>query len=399
MIIELKEYETASIGQEVIGSSWGEYLWRTYDQRGGQLRVEEPGFRNGHRWQITSQGWVGTIPLTADLHLHLLPKVPLTNLFRMLEYAYQLQSFQLMGGLVGVATLADFYERLAHLLASRVMKRVQLGLSRSYLPQANAVPYVRGRLQRSWPQPWQTAVLCQYDHFTADIPDNQILAYTLRQIARSHICREEVQTAVRRAYRAVKGAVSEVEVGAEAVIGRIYTRLNQDYQPMHALCRFFLEQSGPSHQVGDQGMIPFLVNMARLYELFVAEWLKANLPPPWQVRAQETVHIGLNNELQFEIDLVIEDSGGNPRYVLDTKYKTAGKADNADINQIIAYATAKSCREAILIYPRPLPQPLDLWLDNIHIRTLTFSLAGDLEEAGQQFLGALFGDDNNELEK
>jgi 5-methylcytosine-specific restriction enzyme subunit McrC len=204
---------------------------------------------------------------------------------------------------------------------------------------------------------------------------------------------------VRRAYRAVKGAVSEVEVGAEAVIGRIYTRLNQDYQPMHALCRFFLEQSGPSHQVGDQGMIPFLVNMARLYELFVAEWLKANLPPPWQVKAQETVHIGLNNELQFEIDLVIEDSGGNPRYVLDTKYKTAGKADNADINQIIAYATAKSCREAILIYPRPLPQPLDLWLDNIHIRTLTFSLAGDLEEAGQQFLGALFGDDNNELEK
>jgi hypothetical protein len=46
MIIELKEYETTSISEEIITPSWGEYLWRIYDQGGGQLRVEEPGFRN-----------------------------------------------------------------------------------------------------------------------------------------------------------------------------------------------------------------------------------------------------------------------------------------------------------------------------------------------------------------
>jgi 5-methylcytosine-specific restriction enzyme subunit McrC len=159
---------------------------------------------------------------------------------------------------------------------------------------------------------------------------------------------------------------------------------------MHALCRFFLEHSGPTHQVGDREMLPFLVNMANLYELFVAEWLKAHLPAPWRVKVQEKVHIGAHKELQFEIDLVIEDDQGNTRYVLDTKYKTADKPDNTDINQIIAYATAKNCREAILIYPTPLSRPLDIHLDNIHIRTLAFSLDGDLEAAGEKFLATLF---------
>ena len=386
MLIKLAEYETLTLDQVEIRPFLGKRLWENFDQRGGQLRIEEPSFRNEHKWQITSQGWIGNIPLTADFSLYLLPKVPLHNLFRMLEYAYHLQSFHLLEGLVGLSTLDDFYERLAHILAQRVIQRAKLGLYRAYLPQQKTLPYVRGRLQQNWPQPWQTAVPCHYSHFTADIPDNQILTFTLHQIAQTHVCRAEVQTAVRRAYRALKGIVSVVETDVVEVIGRFYSRLNQDYQAMHALCHFFLEHSGPSHHQGDHDMIPFLVNMPRLYELFVAEWLKANLPSPWRVKAQEKLHIGDQNELQFEIDLVIEDAQGQTGYVLDTKYKDADKPDNADINQIIAYATAKGCQEAVLIYPTQLDRPLDLFLENIHIRTLTFSLAHDLETAGQQFL-------------
>ena len=93
MIIDLTEYETVAVSQEVITPFWGEYLWRRHDQQGGQLGVEEPSFRNAHQWQLTSKGWVGTIPLTADLQLHLQPKAPVANLFCMLAYAYQLQSF------------------------------------------------------------------------------------------------------------------------------------------------------------------------------------------------------------------------------------------------------------------------------------------------------------------
>jgi len=51
-----------------------------------------------------------------------------------------------------------------------------------------------------------------------------------------------------------------------------------------------LEHSGSTHHAGDHTMLPFLVDMARLYELFVAEWLKTRLPKGWSVESQERVH-------------------------------------------------------------------------------------------------------------
>jgi len=35
---------------------------------------------------------------------------------------------------------------------------------------------------------------------------------------------------------------------------------------LHALCRFFLENSGPAHSSGGHTCFPFLVDMAQLFE-------------------------------------------------------------------------------------------------------------------------------------
>jgi 5-methylcytosine-specific restriction enzyme subunit McrC len=234
------------------------------------------------------------------------------------------------------------------------------------------------------------ALTCHYEEYTADIPDNQILAYTLGQIARSGRCGQGVQAAVRRGYHALQGTATPRPYLPQECSGRAYNRLNQDYQPLHALCRFFLEHSGPSHERGERAMIPFLVNMARLYELFVAEWLKLHLPAPWRANRQETVRLGPDDELQFDIDLVLYDDHEQARVVLDTKYKTPDGVDNPDFNQIVTYAKAKDCRAAVLVYPAPLVRPLDVWIGDLHVRSLVFALEGDLEEAGQQFLADLF---------
>ena len=59
----------------------------------------------------------------------------------------------------------------------------------------------------------------------------------------------------------------------------MYHRLNRDYEVLHALCRFFLENSGPAHSSGGHTFFPFLVDMAQLFERFVAGWLQKHLPP------------------------------------------------------------------------------------------------------------------------
>ncbi len=389
MRIELTEYQTQRLTPEELPSPEGLELWRRF---GKQIQVEFPSPKTNGLWELTSQGWVGSIALTPELHLHIQPKAPLQNLFRMWAYAYKLQSFHLLDGLIELDSIDDFYAQLALVLARRVLMRARQGLQRAYVPKHGRIPAIRGQidLKSALRRPTHTELICRYAEQTTDIDDNQILAFTLEQIARGRRCPEAVQTTVRRAYQAVSNVATPYVITPDMCNGRFYTRLNQDYAPMHALCRFFLSHTGPAHSHGQAAMLPFLVDMARLYELFVAEWMCANLPAGWQIRAQERVQIGPRGSgLQFDIDLVLYTPEGRPFAVLDTKYKSAKRADNADVSQIIAYAKAKGCRQAALIYPLPLSQPLDVEIDGLRLRSLTFGLDGNLETAGQALMSEI----------
>lgn len=388
-IIELTEYKPALFPEEEIPYAAAESLWRNYGQ---QISVEFPSPKTKMQWQLTSQGWIGHIPLTPDLGFALNPKVELANVLRMLEVAYRLKSFRWLEGLIECQTVADFYERLAKVLADRVLERGRKGFYRAYQAEKEPLPYIRGRLdlQQSILTPGEVKLNCHYEVHTTDVEENRILAWTLYRIARTGLCTERVGPTVRRAYRALQGLVTLTPITAQACSSRLYNRLNDDYRSMHALCRFFLEQSGPSHEQGDRMMLPFLVDMAHLYELFVAEWLKLHLPAHLLLKAQERVQIGDSASLQFEIDLMLYDlKTGAASYVLDTKYKTPAKPSTQDIAQVVTYAQAKGCREAILVYPSPLPLPFDELIGDIRVRSLTFLLTGELEAAGRAFLNQL----------
>ena len=389
-IIELFEYQTSRFPAEFISSEIGKQLWQLFDLQKGVLRINFPTVQTDNQWEITPRGWVGTIPLATAQHLLLQPKTPLRNLFRMWEYAYHLKSFHLLDDLVTAASLHDFFEHIAHLLATWVLKRGRMGFYREYLHQNRQLPYLRGRLlPQQKPATESTQLYCQFDEQSIDIPDNQILLFTLNRIARMGICRSTTQQLVRQAYHLLAGSASLRPFTPQDCYGRSYTRLNEDYRPLHALCRFFIEQSGPTHLPGDHTMKPFLINMPRLFEQFVAAWLKTHLPPPWHLNIQESIFLGTDNDFRFDIDLVLYDENGRSRAVLDTKYKTEPKPAAADIHQIIAYAKAKRAPQAILIYPTPLKTPLHIQLDDIWIHTLSFSLADDLQTAGQLFLKSL----------
>jgi 5-methylcytosine-specific restriction enzyme subunit McrC len=287
------------------------------------------------------------------------------------------------------ASLMEFYERLAHILAQRVLDRTRRGLYRSYVVREEALPYVTGRLdvQQVAQKPWDTRFRCEYEDHTADVTDNQILAWTLRYILRSGQCTERTLPAIRQAHRALRGAVTPTPITVQDCVGRLYHRLNADYHPLHALCRFILEHSGRSHGIGDRTVLPFLVNMPRLYELFVAEWLRQHLPPTIRLEAQERVTFGTEQRLHFEIDLTLYDvKTGRVLCVLDTKYKIPDHPASDDIAQVVAYAEAKHCTAAVLIYPMLLTHPLDTRIGDIRVRSLTFATAGDLDAAGQAFL-------------
>jgi 5-methylcytosine-specific restriction enzyme subunit McrC len=391
-LIQLQEFRPVALDAHDLGQAEALALVREF---GSQIKVEPPTLFNGQRWILTAQGWVGHIPLTPALHLALAPKVALGRLFRMLELVYFQDSIRFLDQHYAAASVVDFYERLAGILATGVLNRWRRGIYRAYEPHADDLPYVRGRLDTTQMlrRPWRVDLPCAYEEHTADIEDNQLVAWTLQRILRSGLCGGRTLPALRAAHRRLQGATSPVAFPAQAALHRLYTRLNADYAPLHALCYFFLSGTGPTHHLGERTMLPFLVDMDLLFERYVARRLQQTLAPRYTVKIQERQELGTGSALTVAIDLVVEDPlTGAVRWVLDTKYKAPeGGPSHADINQAVTYATLKGAPEAVLIYPTALAQPLDTRIGPIRVRSLTFALDGDLDEAGSRLVAELTG--------
>lgn len=392
-IIELAEHTPVRVDREKLPVEAAEMLKKKFSDK---IAVEMISFGPDSDWQLTAQDWVGYIPLTPEVSIRLLPKkgVKITNLFGMLEYAYGLKSFHLSEkGLYDCDTLENFYDRLANILAHRILDRARRGFYHSYQPKSEQLSYLRGRidLQRASLRPWEVKLECHFEEHTSDIRDNQILTWTLLQILRSGLCTKNSSQSVSHAYRKLLSFAEPEPCGPEFFLDRIYNRLNDDYRPMHALCRLFLEHLGPAHNIGNHEMIPYLVNMANLYELFVAEWLKAQNLVGYSIEAQRDIIIDHRQNMKFRMDLVLCDgSSQQPKCIMDTKYKI-GTPSMSDIHQVIAYAEAIGCTDAILIYPVKMQSPLDMMVGDIHVRSATFSLEGDLDEAGWDFVHEILG--------
>lgn len=386
--IKLQEHNILELPEEEMSEAVEEIVWKNYRD---QIEIESPSFKTNNKWRLISKGWVGRIPISTDLEFILNPKVPLENIFGMLEYAFNLKNFKILGSSTDCASIDDFYERLAKILAMKILERGRKGFYRSYKPESGSLCYIRGRLdiRQAVFKPWEIKPKCHYEEHSFDIEDNRILIWTLQYILRGGLCTGNSLSYVRRAYQSLQGLADPTPFLPSDCIREFYNRLNQDYLSMHSLCRFFLENSGPSHQIGDRTMLPFLVDMASLYEKFVAEWLKANksLLLPYTIKPLEKVVIGQGKKVRFEIDLVLYKDG-KAHCVLDTKYKIPNEIKNPDFNQVVAYASAKNCHKAFLIYPGKLDVPWDVHLPggDIRVRSLIFSLDKNIDQSGREFI-------------
>lgn len=382
-IIELEEEETRSLSAEELAEEDALLLHREY---GKQIDVEFPAPVNGGCYQLRSRGYVGYFPL-GGCQLHVRPKVELHNLFGMLEYAYRLQSFELLEERIFSGSMGEIFESLVSVLARRVLDRIHGGLLRDYVEEEGDWPYLRGRLLTAPSSRWAgTTLRCRFQEQTTDLMDNRILAWTLYRLRRFPFRREEVRRQVHRAFRGLVGSVVLEPVEPGECEGRLYHRLNQDYRPLHALCRFFLEQTGPVLGLGDREFMPYSVHMPTLFETFVAEWLKAHLGNQFELCVQHRLSLEGSDHLAFQIDLgLMEKESGRPLAVLDTKYKRMAEPEETDIQQVVAYAVRMGTNKAVLIYPSRQTRRFVLQVGSVEVSSLVFDLSRELVEGGACF--------------
>ena len=115
-IYQLREYGTLYLAPDELSEDEATLICNQY---AGKVDLIWRNPLVDNRWQLVSQGWVGFVPLGEKRGISLVPKVPIKNLFKMLEYAYDLPSFKLLEGLYDCESIRDFYERLANILSLR----------------------------------------------------------------------------------------------------------------------------------------------------------------------------------------------------------------------------------------------------------------------------------------
>jgi 5-methylcytosine-specific restriction enzyme subunit McrC len=364
--------------------------------KSGRFEIEPASLLNNYSYGIRSRGWVGHIPVGDNLLVRIVPKVPIGNLFGMLEVAYNLPSFRILDGEIEIESIEDLYERIVSILARRVLDRARKGLYRTYTCEEDELTCVRGRIDpvatmlnvfRGIPR-----VPCSYEQHTSDVEENRILFWTLHTARRQAIRQPRIRRELDFARRTLVGSITLERKRASDCVGRLYNRLNDDYSVLHGLCRFILEQSGPGIEGGDRTFVPFVVNMPRLFEAFVAEWLRRHPPPGIAVRPQHTAVLDADFKLSIHIDIVLIDAGTNePVIVLDTKYMMGEEPTEADIYQIAFYAREMQVRRGILVYPSPAARQFWLWHGgDTLLESLVFDVSAPLEKAGQAFRDELF---------
>ncbi len=108
----------------------------------------------------------------------------------------------------------------------------------------------------------------------------------------------------------------------------------------------------PSDQSGPFSFHGFLLDMNRLFEEFVTQVLKTQIPASLTVHAQASTSLDLAGALRLRPDVLIR-CGHQTVVVGDCKYKRldAGEHRHHDLYQLLAYCTALDVHHGVLIYP------------------------------------------------
>jgi len=349
--LTLAEHQTLDVHE--VPYDWGEELWTRYGRTGTGVDIEFPSPRTGGAWRVSSRGIVGAFPVRDGGGVRVVPKVPIANLLRMIEVAHDVPVREL-DGRVPVASVDDLFDRLVAALATGVRRRLRRGLLKSYVSRDDRLPYLRGRLdiRRHVRSGVHTVFDVHFQEPSVDHHDNRVLLATLTRVVRSPLLRSATRASARRALRALSADVSLVPVAARDAVRGPYHRLRVDYLPMHRLCRFLLSHSGPMVEEGAYVTTPFLVDMPRLFETFLAQSLEEAMPRGQRMKRHVRVRLDPAGRVVFDVDLVLEDTWtGRPLMVLDTKYKDHDAPSASDVQQVVAYAAALGCKHAALLYP------------------------------------------------
>jgi len=313
---------------------------------------------------------VGAFEL-GDLSVLIRPKLDIPKLIFIACYA--MGEFKLHEGerfrFAEAETLPDAMALSLWVAARRAFER---GLLHGYRTEEESLYTVRGRIRvgdqirRRFSMPFPVEV--QYDEFTEDIVANRLVKAAAWQLGRMRLRSPRARDGLREV-AARLGNVSLVEFPPHDVPEVRFDRLNERYREVVTLSRLVLRRRLFESARGGVSVPGFHMDMNVVFQRFVTRALREVLGVSDRTLRSDAdrglPHIWLDEDegrppgsrIRLKPDLSWWD-GPRCTFVGDAKYKhIKTNVPNADLYQLLAYATALDLPGGLLIYAKGERRP------------------------------------------
>lgn len=308
----------------------------------------------GGTYRVRPGNVVGSLRI-ADRFVVVEPKIPIDRVLFMTAYAADPHNWHQHWSTI--SQTGDLIDGVVNVFLSAYRRVLAQGLLRSYRNVNRRTTAIRGRIR--WPDQARQAtplpIAVRHHVHDDDIIENQILRATV-QVLRRHTTRSHAQrTGLATAWQQLR-ELTPVPAHP-ALIDRIaWTRHNAHYRPLLELARTILARSMLDLHAGHVPVIGFTLRLYNVFEQFVRTALRLATGATHEQFPDRTSTLGLyldrKERVPLNPDLGLQ-IGGRWRFIGDVKYKrdsTTGGGFNADLYQLLAYATAADLADATLIY-------------------------------------------------
>ena len=306
-------------------------------------------------YHLTPASMVGAFE-TSGLSVAIEPKIGIAHLLSLACYAigrirFRAEDFRFPEK----CALPDI---LALALSTQARRAFSGGLLHGYRTEEEALMTVRGRirleeqLRRRFDTP--LPVELQYDEFTNDILPNRLVKAAAHRLGRIRLRSPEARRSLGWVAGILDG-VSLVEFPPTRVSTVAFDRLTEHYRDVISLARLILGHGAFESGRGGVRASGFLMDMNIVFQEFLTQALREVLgASPQSLRSDselQGVTLDREGRVSLRPDLTWWD-GPDCLFVGDAKYKnlTGERVPNADLYQMLSYATALGLPGGLLIY-------------------------------------------------
>ena len=379
--IDLKEWQWS----EAVTLSAGD---RDALRRAVPLEDIEPVAGTENEYRLRPGSHIGAVEF-GNLSVLIEPKIGIPQVLSLACYAIGKVNFQRED-----FDFRDEYalpDALAMALTFHARRAFARGLLHGYHTEEEALYTVRGRisfgeqLRRRFDIPLPVEV--RYDEFTEDVLANRLVKAAAYRLAGVRLRSTQARRNLGWLASMLEG-VSLVEFPSIPVPAVTFDRLNEHYRNVVELSRLILRHGAFEAGRGAVRASGFLMDMNVVFQEFVTQALRETLNLSELVFRSDRGVRGVTLDEGRHVTLYPDLSwwqGNSCVFVGDAKYKnvTDSRIPNADLYQMLAYATALNLPGGLLVYARDEAEPREYRIRHgaKRLEVAALDLSGTLEVA------------------